>query len=43
MGTKALTVYMGRLRQKIEADPHHPTLLLTVRGFGYKLATDGAL
>jgi len=41
LGTKALTVYMGRLRRKIEADPQHPALLLTVRGFGYKLAMGG--
>jgi len=27
-----------RLRAKIEPDPSHPTLLLTVRGRGYKLA-----
>jgi DNA-binding response OmpR family regulator len=39
LGTKALTVYIGRLRRKIEADAHHPRLLLSVRGFGYKLVT----
>jgi len=42
LGTKALTVYMGRLRLKVEADPRHPTLLLTIRGFGYKLAAGSA-
>lgn len=26
-----------RLRSKIEADPGHPTLLRTVRGFGYRM------
>ncbi len=30
--------YIYLLRQKIEADPKHPTLVLTVPGFGYKLA-----
>jgi two-component system response regulator RegX3 len=26
-----------RLRAKLEDDPAHPTLLVTVRGLGYKL------
>jgi DNA-binding response OmpR family regulator len=30
--------YIYLLRQKIEADPKTPTLVLTVPGFGYKLA-----
>ena len=30
-------VTMRRLRQKIEADPDHPTHLVTVRGLGYRL------
>jgi two-component system, OmpR family, response regulator RegX3 len=34
--TKTLDVHVKRLRQKIEADPHHPLHLLTVRGLGYK-------
>ncbi|MGH2682197.1 MAG: response regulator [Actinomycetota bacterium] len=34
--TKTLDVHIKRLRQKIEADPHHPKHLLTVRGLGYK-------
>jgi DNA-binding response OmpR family regulator len=37
-GIKALAVYIRRLRRKIEADEDNPTCLLTVRGFGYKLA-----
>jgi two-component system response regulator VicR len=37
LATKALAVYVRRLRQKIEADPDNPKFLLTVRGFGYKL------
>lgn len=30
-----LRVYIGRLRQKIEADPTYPRYLITQRGFGY--------
>jgi DNA-binding response OmpR family regulator len=37
LGPKALTVCVRRLRQKIETDPAQPELLVTVRGFGYKL------
>jgi len=32
-----LTVYIKRLRDKIEADPANPTILKTVRGLGYKI------
>ncbi|MFN2151128.1 MAG: response regulator transcription factor [Anaerolineales bacterium] len=31
-----LRVYIGRLRQKIEVDPLHPTYLFTERGVGYR-------
>ena len=31
-------VYIGRLRQKIEPDPAHPSLVLTERGLGYRFA-----
>ncbi len=34
--TKPLDVHVKRLRAKIEADPSHPTRLVTVRGLGYK-------
>ncbi len=37
-GIKALAVYIRRLRRKIEADEDNPICILTVRGFGYKLA-----
>lgn len=32
-----LTVYMKRLRDKIEDDPQNPEILVTVRGLGYKI------
>ena len=32
-----LTVYIKRLREKIENDPTEPALIKTVRGIGYKL------
>jgi len=32
-----LTVYIKRLRDKIETDPANPVILKTVRGMGYKL------
>ena len=32
-----LTVYIKRLREKIETDPQNPTIIRTVRGIGYKL------
>ena len=31
-----LTVYIKRLREKIEDDPAQPMLIRTIRGFGYK-------
>ncbi|MEY8750096.1 response regulator transcription factor [Alkalicoccobacillus gibsonii] len=35
-----LTVYIKRLREKLEDDPHQPEMIQTVRGLGYK-AGDG--
>ena len=32
-----LTVYIKRLREKIEDDPQKPTIIKTVRGLGYKV------
>ena len=32
----ALSVYVRRLREKVEADPSRPEHLVTVRGFGYR-------
>lgn len=31
-----LSVYVRRLREKVEEDPSHPKHLLTIRGFGYQ-------
>lgn len=42
--TKDVKQYIYLLRKKVESDPEHPRLIVTVRGFGYKLdaATVGA-
>ena len=32
-----LTVYIKRLREKIEEDPQNPVLIKTIRGMGYKM------
>ena len=32
-----LTVYIKRLREKIEDEPQNPTIIKTVRGIGYKI------
>jgi DNA-binding response OmpR family regulator len=37
--TRLVDAHIRRLRTKIEDDPAEPTLLLTVRGLGYRLAT----
>ena len=34
--TKTLDVHIKRIRSKIEDDPSQPTMLLTVRGLGYR-------
>ncbi len=36
-----LSVYIRRLREKIEKDPSNPRYLQTVRGFGYQWKTQG--
>lgn len=33
-----LTVYIKRIREKIEEDPANPKIIVTVRGMGYKVA-----
>ena len=35
---RACDVHISNLRQKVERDPQHPELVLTVRGIGYKFA-----
>lgn len=37
VGDNTLTVYIKRLREKIEPDPQNPVLIKTVRGMGYRL------
>jgi DNA-binding response OmpR family regulator len=36
--SQAITVYIRRLREKLEMDPDHPRLILTVPGLGYRLS-----
>ena len=40
--TKTLDVHVKRLRSRIEEDPSNPVLITTVRGVGYRFASDGA-
>lgn len=37
VNNNTLTVYVKRLREKIENDPTNPKIILTVRGTGYRL------
>lgn len=37
VGDNTLTVYIKRLREKIEPDPQNPQYIHTVRGMGYRL------
>lgn len=39
--TRLVNVHIQRLRSKIEHDPDNPTLVLTVRGVGYKSGATG--
>ena len=38
---RSLTVYIRRLRMKIEENPGEPKRIVTVRGMGYKWSTAG--
>jgi len=40
--TRLLNVHIQRLRAKIEHDPENPTIILTVRGVGYKAGGSSA-
>lgn len=40
--TELLKPAISRLRQKVEEDPSHPTLIQTVHGIGYRLVLAGA-
>lgn len=40
---RVIDVHIGKLRQKIETDPAKPRYILTVRGFGYRLAETSEL
>lgn len=37
-----LTVYIKRIREKLEKDPTNPKIIVTVRGIGYKLGEENA-
>ena len=39
--TRLVNVHVQRLRSKIELDPEHPEIILTVRGLGYKTGKPG--
>jgi DNA-binding response OmpR family regulator len=39
--TRALDVHIAYLRRQLEADPRHPTLIVTERGVGYRLTPPG--
>src|SRR5262249_49168471 len=38
--THSLHVYVAQLRQKIEPDPEHPRLILTIPGVGYRFVDE---
>jgi len=39
--TRLVNVHVQRLRSKVEADPEHPEIVMTVRGVGYKAGVTG--
>ncbi len=38
--TRLVNVHVQRLRSKVEQDPENPSLIVTVRGVGYRAGTD---
>ena len=40
--TRLVNVHVQRLRAKVEVDPENPTVILTVRGVGYKAGVTGS-
>jgi two-component system response regulator MtrA len=40
--TRLVNVHVQRLRSKVEHDAEHPTIVMTVRGVGYKAGVVGA-
>ncbi|WIK64769.1 MtrAB system response regulator MtrA [Gleimia hominis] len=40
--TRLVNVHVQRLRSKIERDPEHPEVVVTVRGVGYRIGNSGA-
>jgi len=40
--TRLVNVHIQRLRSKVEIDPENPTIILTVRGVGYKAGVPGS-
>ena len=40
--TRLVNVHIQRLRSKVELDPENPTIILTVRGVGYKAGVPGS-
>lgn len=42
VGDNTLSVFIGRLRKKIETDPQNPKYIRTVRGLGYQMDGEGS-
>ena len=39
--TRTVDIHIAKIRRKIETDPKEPENLITVRGAGYRLVTEG--
>jgi two-component system response regulator RegX3 len=42
METRTVDIHMTKLRRKVEKDPERPTVILTIRGEGYKIGAESA-